>query len=178
MFKTSLLSSLFLLAPLAAAAQSPDSGEAVQRASATLQNGAQGPAGSVALTQTPSGVLLTVTLSDLPRGAHGFHIHETGSCEPDFSAAGGHFAPGDHAHGLKVKEGAHAGDMPNIHIGDDGKLKIEILNPDISLKQGENGYLFDKDGSAIVIHSGADDYTSQPSGDAGDRIACGVIKKD
>lgn len=178
MLRLTLLCSLSFLAPFAAAAdQTSYTDIPPQRASATLQNGDQGPAGSVALVQTPSGVLLTATLTDLPPGAHGFHIHETGSCEPDFSAAGGHFAPRDHAHGLEVIEGEHAGDMPNIHVGADGKLKIEILNPRISLASGEEGYLFDADGAAIVIHAGADDYTSQPSGDAGDRIACGVIAK-
>jgi superoxide dismutase, Cu-Zn family len=149
-----------------------------ERASATLKNPTGERVGSVAFAQTPNGVLLTATLTGLPPGEHGFHIHQTGSCDPDFSAAGGHFTPAGAAHGILSADGAHAGDMPNINVGADGKLKIEVLNTQISLKESGDGYLFDDDGAAMLIHAGADDYSSQPSGDAGDRIACGVIQKN
>jgi len=147
---------------------------AAQAATAMLKTADGSDVGSVTLTEMPSGVLLQVNLSGLPAGLHGFHIHEKGSCSPDFGAAGGHFAGGDTKHGLKVEGGPHAGDMPNIHVPDSGALSIEIFNTAISFQDGV-GALFDEDGSAIVIHSGADDYESQPSGDAGSRLACGVI---
>ena len=89
--------------------------------------------------------------------------------------AGGHFALEDEKHGFATENGPHAGDMPNIHVPASGQLTIDVLNPNVSL-QDEEGSLLDEDGSAIVIHAKADDYTSQPAGNAGDRIACGVIK--
>lgn len=164
---------VFALAGALAQAQSVS-----ERASATLKTADGEAAGSVSLAQTPNGVLLTATLTSLPPGEHGFHIHETGSCEPDFASAGGHFAPAGAAHGVLSPDGAHAGDMPNIYIGADGALKIEVLNPQISLLPDGEGYLFDEDGAAILIHSGGDDYASQPSGAAGNRIACGAIEKN
>lgn len=162
-----------------ASAQTEDPGGANgerTRAAAELSRPDGAPAGSVGLEQTPNGVLITATLRGLPPGEHGFHIHETGACKPDFKAAGDHFAPRGNDHGIYAEKGPHAGDMPNIHVGEDGKLKVEALNPRISLKAGAEGYILDNDGSAIIVHRGADDYRSQPSGDAGERIACGVVK--
>lgn len=149
--------------------------DAMPSATAMLKGADGAEHGSVMLQQTLNGVLLTLDLKDVPAGVHGFHIHETGECEPDFKAAGGHFAEGKD-HGFLVEGGPHPGDMPNIHVTDSGSLKQEVLNTAISLNEGEDGYLMDEDGSAILIHAGADDYKSQPSGDAGDRIACGVIE--
>ncbi|MAW82098.1 MAG: hypothetical protein CMI63_17815 [Parvularcula sp.] len=178
MTRLKLLLSSLLFFPLGVAAEQHAASDASSaRAAAVLKKDDDSQAGSVTLVQTQSGVLLTATLTNLAPGVHGFHIHETGACKPDFKAAGGHFAPQGDAHGLLVKAGEHAGDMPNIHVGADGKLKVEILNSEISLLEGEPGYLFDDDGAAIVIHAGADDYRSQPSGDAGDRVACGVINE-
>jgi Cu-Zn family superoxide dismutase len=130
--------------------------------------------GEAKLTQTQGGVLIQATLTKLPPGEHGFHIHEVGKCEPPFESAGGHFNPGKKHHGYLDPQGQHAGDLPNIHVSENGMLKIEILAPQIDLQTGENA-LRDKDGAAILIHAKPDDYQSQPSGDAGDRIACGVI---
>lgn len=155
---------------------SSDSGSASMATASAELMGADGTEhGTVEFQQTATGVLVTADLTDVPAGVHGFHIHETGSCEPDFQAAGGHFA-GDMQHGYMVNGGPHPGDMPNIHVSDSGSLMIEVFNPNISLTEGEDGYLFDDDGSAMMIHAGEDDYESQPSGDAGDRIACGVIE--
>lgn len=162
------------LTALACAAALSLVGSAAHAATAALKNADGGEVGLVTLTELPTGVLLEVNLTGLPAGAHGFHIHQTGSCSPDFGAAGGHFAGGDNQHGLKVQGGPHAGDMPNIHVPESGTLSIEILNTAISLHDGA-GALFDDDGSAIVIHAGSDDYESQPAGDAGSRLACGVI---
>jgi Cu-Zn family superoxide dismutase len=133
--------------------------------------------GTVSFAETPAGVLITAELKGLPPGVHGFHLHEKGACTPDFKAAGGHFNPTGAEHGFMAEGGPHAGDMPNIHVPDSGSLTIEVLDPYISLKEGMEETLFDDDGTAVVIHAGADDYTSQPSGDAGDRIACGVVEK-
>jgi Cu-Zn family superoxide dismutase len=138
--------------------------------------------GTIQLSETKAGVLLSLNLENLPEGERGFHIHETGLCDGDksFSSAGGHFNPGGHAHGMKSPEGAHAGDMPNIVIDTNGTLTAQILNRDVSLQQ-EGGMpegrasLYDADGSSLIIHADADDHVSQPSGNAGPRIACGVI---
>ena len=132
--------------------------------------------GTVTLREMPAGgVLLRLDASGLPPGEHGFHIHETGKCTPDFSAAGDHFAPRGHKHGTGEKGGPHAGDMPNIHVPASGSIVVEFFVPGVTLAKGEAGSLFDDDGSAIVVHAKPDDYKSQPSGDAGGRIGCGVI---
>lgn len=133
--------------------------------------------GTAVLTETPHGVLIEFIVKDLPRGEHGFHIHETGSCgTPDFKSAGGHYMPRGNAHGYKVAEGYHAGDMPNQFVEADGLMRGQIFNPHVTLADGE-GTLFDEDGSAFIIHADADDYSSQPSGAAGARLACAVINK-
>lgn len=146
-------------------------------ASATLKTPEGAQVGRATLTQTPHGVLLHVELHDLPAGPHAFHIHETGACEPTFEAAGGHYAPEEHAHGYLMEEGYHAGDMPNIFVPESGDLTFEVLNRHVALDPEASNTLFDSDGSALIVHSGPDDYKSQPSGDAGDRIACGVIER-
>lgn len=133
--------------------------------------------GTVTFTQTPAGVLLIAELTGLPPGEHGFHLHETGACEPPFESAGGHYNPTEAEHGYKMVGGPHAGDMANIHVPDSGDLTIEVFNPSVTLEEGAPETLFDEDGTAVVVHAGADDYESQPSGDAGDRIACGVVAK-
>jgi superoxide dismutase, Cu-Zn family len=147
---------------------------AADQATAVLKDPDGKEVGKVTLTAVPTGVLLDANLTALPPGDHAFHIHETGKCEaPDFKSAGGHFNPEEDEHGLMNKAGPHAGDMPNIHVPESGQLHIEVLNQMVHMGRG----LFDEDGSAIVIHEGADDYKSDPAGDAGARIACGVIEK-
>lgn len=132
--------------------------------------------GTVELTESPNGVLLTAKLKNLPAGTHAFHVHAVGKCEPPFKSAGGHYNPGGKKHGIIVQGGMHAGDMPNIHVPSSGELTIEVLNPNVTLAKGKPGTVFDGDGSAIVLHEKGDDYKSQPSGAAGSRIGCGVIK--
>lgn len=135
------------------------------------------PAGIVTLEQTPNGVLIEADLAGLPEGEHGFHIHARGQCAPGFGAAGGHLAAQDGPpHGLETGEGLHAGDMPNLHVPVSGRLTVEVFNQRISLDDRAEP-IFDEDGSAVIIHAGADDYLSQPAGDAGTRIACGVIRR-
>ncbi|MEQ8864197.1 MAG: superoxide dismutase family protein [Thalassobaculum sp.] len=150
-------------------------------ASAQLKDADGRDVGTVELRETASGaVWLTVTGAGLPPGAHGFHIHETGSCDAasGFKSAGGHLA-GEHQHGVLTRGGAHPGDLPNIHVGSGGNLKFEAFIAAGSSRKSwfQDVGLFDDDGSAVVIHADADDYMSQPSGNAGDRIACGVLKQ-
>ena len=130
--------------------------------------------GTVSLTQGPRGVLVSANVSGLSEGWHGFHIHGIGSCEPDFGAAGGHFAPDGKGHGFMREDGGHPGDMPNIYAGADGAARSDYFHPSISLSPGQ-GYLFDDDGSAIIIHAKPDSYGEDPA--AGDRVACGVITR-
>ena len=144
------------------------------KASAEVKN-AQGQAlGTVTLTETASGLLLTGELQQLPPGAHGFHIHAVGKCEPPFTSAGGHFNPDSHKHGFESSDGAHAGDLPNIHATADGKAFVDLVAQGAMLTGGAKPVL-DQDGAALVVHAGPDDYKTDPAGGSGDRIACGVI---
>lgn len=146
-----------------------------QTAKAPLKDAGGKDVGTVDLIQTPHGVLLKLSLKGIPAGEHAFHVHAVGKCEPPFTSAGGHFNPGGRKHGMEAADGAHAGDMPNLHVPASGELAIEVANPAVSLVKGQPNSVFDADGSAIVIHAKADDYKSDPAGNAGDRIACGVI---
>ncbi len=169
------IKSLFAAAASAAILAVP--AHAATTAQAQLKDKAGEIVGSVALRQTASqGVWLNVVLDGFPPGPHGFHVHETGSCAPDFKAAGGHFSPNGHKHGALSDGGSHAGDLPNIHVPQSGRLTVEFFAPDLSLEKGTGASVFDENGAAFIVHAGIDDYTSQPSGDAGDRLACGVIK--
>lgn len=121
------------------------------------------------------GVLIKVEVTGLPAGEWvAFHVHETGECDhtTEHESAGGHFNPDEKEHGYMAANGPHAGDMPNQHVGEDGSLRAEIFNSMVTLDEGEAGIV----GRALMVHAGPDDYESQPSGDAGDRLACGVIE--
>jgi len=147
---------------------------AVDTASAVLKDASGKDVGKATLTVNPSGVLVSLDLTAVPPGEHAFHIHAVGKCEPtDFKSAGPHFNPDQTKHGYLSSEGPHAGDMPNLHVPADGGLQVEILEPNVTLS-GE-APLLDADGAALVIHAGADDYKTDPAGNSGDRIACGVI---
>lgn len=134
--------------------------------------------GTVELTETPNyGVLLRIQLDGIEPGDHAFHIHQTGRCEaPSFDSAGGHYAPRGRMHGILHPHGKHAGDLPNVHVPASGEVHTERLAHEVTLLPGATGSLFDDDGSAIVVHAGADDYESQPAGDGGPKVACGVIR--
>jgi superoxide dismutase, Cu-Zn family len=148
---------------------------AAQVAKAELKDASGKSVGEANFIQTNDGVLIRLEVKGLPAGEHAFHVHAMGKCEPPFTTAGDHFNPGSKKHGLEAAEGAHAGDMPNLHIPASGNLSVEAINTTITLAKGRPNSVFDADGSAVVIHSKADDYKSDPAGNAGDRIACGVI---
>lgn len=129
--------------------------------------------GTVSLMTTESGAMhVMLDLGNLSEGVRAVHIHETGTCEgPTFESAGGHLA-GGRAHGAHSPEGMHPGDLPNVTVAPDGTVKVEFFKADLTMDE-----VMDADGSAFVVHTGEDDYTSQPSGDAGDRLACGVFEE-
>jgi superoxide dismutase, Cu-Zn family len=146
-----------------------------QVAKATLKSADGKTVGEANLVQGSHGVLIRLVFSGLPVGQHAVHVHAVGKCEPPFDSAGGHFNPDAKKHGIEAVGGTHAGDMPNLHVPSTGDLAVEILNTDITLEKGRPNSVFDPDGSALVIHANADDYKSDPAGNAGGRIACGVI---
>jgi Cu-Zn family superoxide dismutase len=157
---------------LAGAAAFPAS--AADLAHAQLKDAGGKAVADADLQQTPAGVLIKLQIKGLPPGQHAFHIHSAGKCEPPFTSAGGHFNPAHAHHGMLSGEG-HAGDMPNLHVPQSGDLSVEVLNRQVTLEKGKPNSLFDDDGSSLVIHAKADDYKTDPAGNAGDRIACGVI---
>ena len=146
-----------------------------EMANTQLKDASGKAVGDVDLMQTPAGVLIKLQIKGLPPGEHAFHVHAVGKCEPPFESAGPHFNPGNHKHGMMAGEG-HAGDMPNLHVPQSGELTVEVVNEAVTLDKGKPNSLFDNDGSSLVIHAKADDYKSDPAGNAGDRIACGVIQ--
>jgi len=141
---------------------------------ATLHDPTGARVGSVTLTDTYAGELVTGSVNGLGLGAHGIHLHAVGKCEaPAFASAGGHFNPTGKQHGYRSPNGPHLGDLPNLDTPAAGELRFEFLAPGITLR-GDNA-LLDGDGASVVVHSGRDDYMTDPAGNSGARIACGVI---
>jgi len=133
--------------------------------------------GTAVISQKGAGVVLDVRVHDLPPGVHGIHFHQNAKCDPpDFKSAGGHFNPDGKKHGFDNPEGHHAGDMLNLTVDAKGKAKAKLEDKDVTLGDGPHS-LFSNGGTALMIHAKADDMKTDPSGNSGDRIACGVITK-
>ncbi|MFD1624017.1 superoxide dismutase family protein [Azospirillum griseum] len=177
-FATPTVCSLVALVALTAASASAQQAapQAPAPSAVALVADAQGkPLGSVTFTKYPQGVVLHGELSGLTPGWHGIHIHENGACSPDFKAAGGHFAAAGTMHGLG-SDHSHYGELPNIWANDAGKAGFEAITQRVTLGDSADG-LFKTGGTALVIHAQADDYLSQPAGNSGDRVGCGVITR-
>ncbi|MFA1822132.1 superoxide dismutase family protein [Virgibacillus oceani] len=158
--------------------EAPDNAAAEEEVLVSMEDAEGNVVATATLTEGDSGVNISLEAENLPPGTKGFHIHENAECEaPDFESAGGHYNPTDANHGFDDPDGPHAGDLPNIEVQDDGTANEEVTADMVTLdKEGENS-LYADGGTALVIHSDEDDYVSQPAGDAGDRIACGVISE-
>lgn len=156
----------------AALPDATDPADAPKRAVATLLTADGAEAGTATATVAADGILLTLRVRGLPEGERGAHIHMVGRCDtPDFASAGGHWNPDDKSHGLENPEGPHAGDMPNLVVEPGGRGML-----DYTLTGGDLDSMLDADGAAMVIHAKVDDQKTDPSGNSGDRIACGVFE--
>ena len=148
-----------------------------RRATARLTDASGREVGTLTLRDAP-GQPVTVEgeLQGLPAGTHGIHFHGVGQCDGAgaFASAGAHFNPASRKHGLESAEGPHAGDLPNVVAGADGRAVVRLTTPRVALG-GESGSLLDADGSALVVHAAPDDQRTDPSGNSGARIACGVV---
>jgi len=144
---------------------------------AELKDAKGGDVGVASFTQVGRAVSIVLTAKGLPPGQHGVHVHEIGTCDPPtFSSAGGHFNPGHKQHGAQNPQGSHAGDLPNLTIDPDGTGHLETVTEQLRLGPGSTS-IFDADGSALIIHAQPDDFHTDPTGNSGARIACGVITK-
>ena len=174
------MNKLFLLPPVTAIALAGCTtmddlpNERVGETTLLFANGT--PAGTVQLLSSGQTVTVAVAAVGMSPGEHGFHLHTTGKCTaPDFTSAGGHLNPGNNTHGSMSPGGQHLGDMPNLTIAANGTGRAEV-----QLEGNATDVLadiFDADGTAVVVHEGPDDYRPDPAGDAGSRIACGVMKR-
>ncbi len=150
---------------------------APKTARADLINSKGEKIGSATFSEVAGGVKVELDVAQLPPGTHALHIHAVGKCDaPDFKTAGPHFNPEGKKLGTKNPEGPHAGDLPNFEAGADGRAKVSLVASHVKLGDGPNS-LFHPEGTALVIHEKADDYMTDPAGNAGARIACGVVQE-
>lgn len=165
-----LLSFVLMVGPAAAAGASPS------KAVAQLQDASGKPVGSARFTEHGDAIAVDIRVRGLTPGIHGAHVHMTGRCvAPGFASAGGHWNPMARHHGLKNPGGWHSGDLPNLVVKANGRGNLHFAIAGARLIGGE-GALLDADGAALVIHAGQDDMISDPAGNAGGRVACGVIE--
>ena len=167
-------------AALAGCASAPSPLNRIAVAYSTIKNADGDTRGTAELWQDSDNVVhVEVQVTGMPAGPHGIHFHAVGSCESTsagaFSAAGAHFNPLGRQHGLDNPQGPHGGDAPNFTVSADGTGRASFTTDRVSLTDGSTS-LFDADGSSIVVHAAADDQISQPAGNSGPRIACGVLK--
>jgi Cu-Zn family superoxide dismutase len=149
------------------------SGDALNEGRAELRDAAGRTLGTLELRDGGSVILITGTLHGLPPGSHALHLHETGRCEPPFGSAGGHWNPTQRQHGLQNPNGPHLGDLASLEASADSVAQVRTSTAGGSLR-GQNG-LLDGDGAAVVVHARPDDGKTDPSGNSGARIACGVV---
>lgn len=161
-------------APAPGMAATPPAATGTPGAIARMRDASGRDLGELALAETAQGIQVAGQLRGVPPGEHGFHVHTTGRCEPPFESAGGHWNPTNAQHGFEVPGGPHFGDMRNVTVGADSTVMTQGTTARGTLR-GANA-LIDADGATVMIHAKPDDYRSQPSGDAGDRIACGVVE--
>lgn len=146
-------------------------------ATAELRNASGASVGTANFTQVGNVVRIVLDARGLTPGLHGVHIHAVGKCDPpDFNTAGSHFNPGTKQHGALNPQGSHAGDLPNLNVGPDGNGRLETATEQITLGSGAAS-VWDADGSAVVVHAAPDDFKTDPTGNSGARVACGVITK-
>jgi superoxide dismutase, Cu-Zn family len=147
-------------------------------ATAVMSSASGTPLGNLMLERTTAGVRISGALTGLAPGVHGIHFHQVGRCDrPDFTTAGPHFNPAGAHHGLENPQGPHAGDLPNIVANESGQAIVDIASNRVTLDATSPGGLFDADGTALVIHAGPDDQRTDPSGNSGARVACGVVER-
>lgn len=133
--------------------------------------------GNISLNESSDSVTIRLIAHDLAPGKHAFHIHSNGICErPSFISAGDHVNFSNKEHGFDNPKGHHEGDLPNIEVGADGRIDIELNVPLVTLEKDRNNTLMDENGSSFIIHKDADDYVTDPSGNANERIVCGALK--
>lgn len=163
-----------LMAIIALSACATKDTTATDRASVPMRDATGRDLGTLSLATTAGGLMLSGDLRNLPPGTRAIHLHMTGRCEPPFVSAGDHWNPTSRLHGTQNPMGPHLGDMPNLVVATDGSATVSLTTPGGSLRGSD--MLLDADGAAVVIHQDADDYRTDPSGNSGDRMACGVVR--